>query len=268
MSLTSRNQESLYIAQRKTMQMLQYCAPLFEVTPACSLLFMRFLPNQKVVLLSTHQPCLQAIYKSPAFFSSRMITAAMSKASSVCYHAQLWQDSDWAWQKVMHQAGIQDGVNLWKRDEAGMSCWSFGLAVDACHQDLMAKTIEDFKLFANHFSKCAAAMIELMHSHAAIVEQQYHWSVAKDDPVQTFINMTPLKYFPVIVEGKKLNITYKQALCLQGLCEGKKTKALAKEMGVSYRTVEKHIENLKVLLNANKRKDMLMIYKQSRGFWL
>jgi DNA-binding CsgD family transcriptional regulator len=250
------------------MQMLQYCAPLFAATPACSLLFMRLLPDQKVVLLSTHQPCLQAIYKNPAFFSSRMITAVLSKTSAVSYHAQLWQDPDWTWVKVMHQAGIQDSVNLWKRDEAGINCWSFGLAADVCHQDLTTKTIEDFKLFANHFSKRAATMIELMQSRAYIVDKKHHWSVAKNDPMQAFIDMTPLKYFPVIVDGKKLNITYKQALCLQGLCEGKKTKTLAKEMRVSYRTIEKHIENLKVLLNANKRNDMLTVYKQSRGYWL
>lgn len=55
-------------------------------------------------------------------------------------------------------------------------------------------------------------------------------------------------------------ISDQQATCIKLLAQGKSSKEIAKEMGISYRTVEGHIANVIELLGCSSSKELISLY--------
>jgi len=259
------NKESLYIAQKQALAVVRLCSPLFSTTCIQSFLFIKISPNKKMVALSTHASWLRSLYTDQSWLESNVVQQAFKKVSRLSYFAQLWSRD----QGLFRQLDLQQGLNLWQRSGDDILCWSFGVFDRVNNIDDLITILDDLKIFANHFEKQAAVFIDNVQSCSCELNKNYddHLLQSKDAFAE-FIQQTPIKHFPIIYNDKKFNLTYKQALCLQGLCEGKGSKALAKEMGVSPRTVEKHLENIKDHLNIRQKNEVLSIYKASRDSWL
>lgn len=60
----------------------------------------------------------------------------------------------------------------------------------------------------------------------------------------------------------KTQISYNQAICLKLLSQGKSSKEIAKELGISYRTVEGHIANMIELLGCTSSKELIALYHE------
>ena len=57
-----------------------------------------------------------------------------------------------------------------------------------------------------------------------------------------------------------VRISEQQAICLKHLSQGKSAKEIAREMDISYRTVEVYIAQLKEKLECDSSKDLISLY--------
>lgn len=57
----------------------------------------------------------------------------------------------------------------------------------------------------------------------------------------------------------QLGIPKREQQCLQFTIQGYTAKMIAKELGLSYRTIESYLDNLKTRLGANSRRELIQI---------
>jgi DNA-binding CsgD family transcriptional regulator len=269
MFIKPNNKESLVMAQQQAAKIREICLPLFNASPVQAFLFIKLMPDGTILALSTHPNWLESLYCHQSWFSSTTVQDAILRASRLGCYAQLWPYHRDGWREMMHSIGLQGGLNLWRRSGDAVVGWFFGGFEQHDYSNLMVHSIDDCKMFADHFEKQATSIIAMIHDFpCSIFGFSQKIPVKPKDAFEEFIGETPIKYFPIVYNQKKYKITYRQALCLQGLLEGKSCKVLGKEMGVSSRTVEKHIENIKFNLDLCSRDEMLSMYKASRSGWL
>lgn len=69
-----------------------------------------------------------------------------------------------------------------------------------------------------------------------------------------------------LIKSEYGNLTYKEIECSELILQGNTTKEIAKELGLSYRTIEDRINSLKVKLNAKNKADLIVKILGSRKF--
>lgn len=65
--------------------------------------------------------------------------------------------------------------------------------------------------------------------------------------------------YNIAFKGKNLSLSERQYQCLAMLGKGKSAKEIAKQLKISFRTVETHIDNLKIKLDCNRRHDLALV---------
>lgn len=261
-------QESLYAAKQRAMHLVEICSPLFNVSTADSFLFIKFCAPNRMIALSTHASWLDNVCNNQHWLIKPDIIKTYEKTSYLNFFAQLWSSTRSSVVPISSTLRQKSGLHLWRRNHQGLSLWSFA-SFASIDIENWVNDIDEFKLFANHFENQCDALIKEMIPYAfQLNAAPSEIFTAEQNCFKHFVDSTPIKYFPIMLHGEKRLITLKQALCLQGLCEGKSSKELAKMLQLSPRTIEKHVENLKFILDVQHKNEMMMIYKASRDYWL
>lgn len=260
---------SLTIAQQQSSDIMRICAPLFNIVPMDAFLFLKVMPGDKIIALSSHSKWIENIYMDTTYALSKTFSEINSKVSNLSYYAQPWSHQGRAWKKIMVRTGLEGGINLWKRTGNCLYLFGFSGFIGNDYSKLIIKFIDSFKIFSNHFENRASTLISMVEKYPFSFSQLSEENLPQpSDPFKKFIELTPIKYFPIVNDGKNYTITYKQALCVQKMVEGKGSKEIAKEMRLSSRTIEKHIEKIKLSLRIRHTHEIISIYQKSRDCWM
>jgi DNA-binding CsgD family transcriptional regulator len=83
-----------------------------------------------------------------------------------------------------------------------------------------------------------------------------NFGIQKIDPIDTKISSvdTLRKY---LKQSKKINFSTRELECLLHFCQGKTAKQTAREMGISFRTVETHLENIRHKTACNNKLEVV-----------
>jgi DNA-binding CsgD family transcriptional regulator len=265
----SSYQKSFCMAQDQSKTLLSLSSPLFNTVAMRALICIKIMPGNKFIALSTHSQWLEAIYKDYAHTLSKTVWGASAKVSKLNYYAQPWSHQEKSWKTMMIHLSLEHGINLWKREDDCVYLFGFYGFARKDYSRCVIQSIDNLKIFSNHFVKRASSLISNMEKYSCHLPNQSKKIFPEAyDPFQQFIDITPIQYFPIIKEGESYKITYKQAQCVQGMSEGKCAKMIAKEMGLSPRTIEKHIEKIKLSLSIRHTHEIISIYKKSRERWV
>jgi DNA-binding CsgD family transcriptional regulator len=260
---------SLTIAQQQSCDIVRICTPLFNIVPMSAFLFLKVMPGDKIIALSTHCKWIENIYRDTTYALSKTLSKINSKVSDLSYYAQPWSHQERSWKKIMVRTGLEGGINLWKRTGNCIYLFGFSGFIGDDYSKLIIQFIDTFKIFSNHFENRASTFIDMAEEYPFTFSQLPEKKLAKpSDPFKKFIELTPIKYFPIVKDGENFTITYKQALCVQKMIEGKGSKEIAKEMRLSSRTIEKHIEKIKLSLRIRHTHEIISIYQKSRDCWM
>lgn len=60
-----------------------------------------------------------------------------------------------------------------------------------------------------------------------------------------------------LINGTKVNFSNRELECMRELCKGKTMKAIASHFGISPRTVESHLRNIKCKLQCNYKSEII-----------
>ncbi len=83
------------------------------------------------------------------------------------------------------------------------------------------------------------------------------------DTVRTrFIEKTPINRYFMDYYGANIYFTDRELCCMQGICQGKTSKEIARDLKISYRTVESYIRNVKEKLNSGTKLDIIRCYQK------
>lgn len=210
----------------------------------------------------------------------------------------LYSDRNWvkcftsAFHYIVPSVVIENGAHLWEEyiDTAIISCarndFNHAYGITLCEQGVGYKQILNFaapvknskilniylnrqevlREFTNYFSDKAASLIgKLEKNRIALPEQMLSLSDDKninllsyEKPLESKILSKHLK----IPSSIKSVSTSRELECLSLLMQGHSAKAIGRELGISFRTAETHLDALKRKLNCNTRFELLsLVYK-------
>lgn len=123
-----------------------------------------------------------------------------------------------------------------------------------------------FKRFILYFRDRGSSLIKQANSDPIIFPLQFEKLLMEEkksnenshsiDSIKNFLNQTPVnKYY--LVGQEKLHFTQKDIDTLKLCLEGSTSKEIAKVLGVSYRTVETRLEDIKIKLGCRNKIEII-----------
>ncbi len=244
-------------------QLYRVCRPLFSSTPVRAFTYYQQHFSGHYLVLSSGARWLEQSYSEHSWLQQAWLQKDLCQASIRGYHCRIWEANDQC-------APITYLLNLYRSTHDDIKhMWSFASYLDDIDLSLyFAKQSETFKLFASRFMHLCHQYLYPDEICYAYHKQHNHTSTVKHSLLANLIQQTPLKYFPIMHQGREIWITHMEAICLQGMSDGKTAKMIGRDVGLSYRTIEKHVENLKKKLMVRSRDEMIYLFKHSRDSWL
>ncbi len=141
--------------------------------------------------------------------------------------------------------------------------------------DLLKRFILYFRDKSSNIIKCANKSRILLPDHFTNRNgNDIHYSEETNTLRSNFLNSIPIKKLRLTGALTGETLTQKQINCLSHLIEGKTAKEVAKLLGLSYRTVEGHINKLKLRFSCQSKSELinklrecgLGLYVQNSGY--
>jgi len=158
-----------------------------------------------------------------------------------------------------------DGITLVKKHQSTTHIYCFGAHKNSInmlyflreHQELLHRFIVYFHEQANHLIEKA----EHQKIEVADISYKYHYLQStlqhvNNEKIERFLQKSMVKKLFI---DSSVYITNKEAVCLLNLIQGKTAKQTAKELGISYRTVETHLHNVKNKLNCHDKQKLIQL---------
>ena len=189
------------------------------------------------LILSSDALWLQQSYVEDSWLNQDWLQGDLCQASRHGYHCRIWQAKKGC-------SPITYILNLYRSADHGLRhMWSFASYLDDIDLSMyFAKRSESFKLFATRFMQLCHHYL-YPDRHCYVHNKQFENNELAHAALLTdLIQKTPLKNFPIVYKGQEISITHMEAICLPGISDGKTAKLIGRDTGLSYRTVEKHVE--------------------------
>lgn len=184
-------------------------------------------------------------------------------------------------QKIFYDArtyfNIDHGITIIEKQKDSCEFYYFGTTTNN-HKlvNFYINNIDLLQRFIFFFKDKAALLLKKANKDRIILENHFESTaslnfdnsiIIPDRKINEFFENTAIKNFQLSgsVEGE--TITSKQLRCIIYLLEGKTAKEIAKKLGLSFRTVEGHINKLKNKFECHTKNELInKLLKNGLGF--
>lgn len=268
------NYSAYKYAESNLANLNQVCNPIFSLGVKVFAYF-KFFKNGKYLYLCNRldwlQFCLQNVHNNDNTELGREI----SNASSDGYYCYLWplSKSDYLL-NALYEFDIWQGLSIFKKDEINefVELWGFALdRITSFGDKFYLENIELIKKFIAHFNLNMKKFI--IHSNSSLATyRDFKEFVSFDNydhnKILEFIKKTPITKYPLLTSNEEVFITNRELKYINSLSMGQSAKHIALNYSISYRTVEKVIENIKKKIGVNDKESLIKVYQQSVLSWL
>ncbi len=173
---------------------------------------------------------------------------------------------------ALYDFDIWNGLSIFKQREDSIELWGFAANCQAENmQDFYIENIELLKDFTVSFNLNAADLIFPTNKNLACYKDfkpSQHIDEYDGKKIDEFIKATPINKRPLITSAGEVFLSTKELACLNLLAVGKNAKQIAHILKISMRTIEKHLENIKLKVGSANKIDIIKLYKDSVFNWL
>lgn len=236
--------------------------------------YFRFFQNGKYMYLCNNLDwvrfCLQNIHNNEGTELGKEIGYVPEDN----YHCFLWptKKTDYL-MSALYDFNIWNGLSIFKQREDSIELWGF--AADRKTEtlrDFYIQNIDLLKDFTTFFNVSAADFICPDDNRLAVYKdfKQFDSTVDeyKSNQIAEFIKKTSTCNYPLMVNNQEVFLTKKELMCLNWLSSGKNAKQIALQLDLSYRTIEKNLESIKIKTGCHDKESIIKIYQNSILQWL
>ncbi len=277
MNKNNVNYKAFQYASDKQSLIEMLCSDLFSNTKIKSFGYLRFLKNGRYLYLGTRLDFI-------AFYMQNVHNTQIELGNRINYtllnqnHYSLWPtvQSDY-FMEALYNHNMWNGFCIFKRREQYIEAWAFAsdrnfdsLSDYYCkHLELMKSFIDDFSIFLEQiFLKESKDNLAIMKDYE--VGKDYHigeeeitinYKINKER-IDQFMKLTePKRKIAIVTDRGEEYLTKSELFCMNKLMKGLNTKEIAKLIPRSYRTIEKHIENIKKKLECRSIYNLKNTYR-------
>ena len=272
------------------------CSPLIKNFPITNILYERVFKNGQYFLLS-HDLTIVNYFVNYMKENDSAFFENFQPIEKEEIQKSIWltdRESVLPGLKLLQSLGISHGLNVVTRRKDDESIEKFIFATSPHNTEIYNFYINNFDIlnrFICYFKIKASKIIENPLAKKLAYSPFYESEMQRIDSKKTsqensttsslmnFLNETKLQSYPVITTaGEEIFLSERQTECLYHLTNGKTAKEIAKCLGISYRTVQTHLNivNEKVgayskssaikCLSENIKKFLEISYKNNNTF--
>ncbi|MBT4880510.1 MAG: helix-turn-helix transcriptional regulator [Alphaproteobacteria bacterium] len=162
---------------------------------------------------------------------------------------------------------IWNTFSIYKRHKHFIEGYAFGTTRNKTEiLDLYLNQSKYLKMFAVYFQDKAKDILEPNNVNKMIhldTSNSAYFSNVNAEKLKQFEALTNTK--KIIVTGKKgfTSLTRRETECLESISNGLSTKEIANHLGLSTRTIEYYVNNIKTKTQYKNKSDLISIFKNS-----
>tara|TARA_R110002050_G_scaffold118195_2_gene235382 strand:+ start:8990 stop:9817 length:828 start_codon:yes stop_codon:yes gene_type:complete len=250
-----RNKKTYDWAATHTSFIKQVCQPLFDTFNITTFGYKKVLKNGKYIFFSTREEWLKFHYENIGghglFFKG-----AMDRSKEAGFERAIWPKEpkdDFLQSLFLHN--MSNGINFYRTNGDDIDLWTFSTEKHY-HQDpnSYVEILNYLEKFIIYFNGMASGIIKEYKDddYASLIGQvglEQNHDVQElnrqKSKLSEFNNL--LENSSTIIQGNNgpIILTKRQKECLKKLCYGKTAKEIARDLDISARTVEDHLDIIK-----------------------
>lgn len=267
------NKKTLDYALGYTKPLQEVCEPLFNSFNLTTFGYKRIKKNGQYLFVSTNEDWLRFHYQNIGGHG-RFFKSIMDKTLKVGFERAVWPKEpkdDFLKSLFIHD--MSNGINFYKLNGEVIELWTFSTDKEA-HQDSNSyvEIINCLEKFISYFNgKCYGIIENLKEDNYATLCGKIGIE-SLPPPIDNNDDLSKIERFLKSLDSETISIdsnqgfislTKRQRECLEQLSLGKTNKEIARDLNISPRTVEDHIDTIKQKGDFYTRSEIISQYYKS-----
>lgn len=255
-----------HVAFKKYKKIDQICKTLYQTTPITYFCYQRVYFDDRYTLLPTHPSMVDYFWKNRLIQDLWLFSESARSISSGLYFWHMARLFSTPIQReiahgVSKQIGLTEGIDIIERHHDFFDVYTFA----SNDLNIYKVSISFLRQFIFYFKKegyllCRNAWEEKLDVSFNLPSQN-NFSLPPttwDNNLYNNDSFNLDKYY-LFSRSADTFLTKREIDCLRQMANGKTSKEAALLLGISYRTVDKHIENIKLRLECHSVREAIMI---------
>ena len=276
LSCSDKTNYSAYKFQESVLgEFSDVCAPLFRYFGSSTFSYMKFFSDGSYLSLNNSLPWQKYYFENIRCNGD----AEWEDCSLLSYAHNLDTFVPFMWPKApcsqltqrLYDSDIWNGFGYIKQTSDCVEMWCVNSAVtNTPHRDFWIRNKQTLLEFIYHFNSALSDALSVDNntvSKLAFYKEGCAWSnflspkqadVFSNQQLDEALNKCQSRY-KTLLNG--VSFTAREIQCLSHLARGETCKMIAYQLGISFRTVEMHLNNIKHKTNLHMRSDLVKLYQ-------
>jgi len=251
------------------------CLPLTEYLGVNNFGYLKIYKNSQYFYLSNDleltKDYLFNVHSSNIFFKE---TLYKNTHDSNIYYV-LWPEKPENFSMNLYMKhNYWDGLTVLKVNENDIEMWWFASKKENnCAQLFYKKKIDVLLNFINYFNYEAQNIIQTNHNHLALYKSGFDFNLPNNDEkyaqeqanIKAFLNQLYPKGLIIKSKNGVIKLTHMEINCMRLLVKCNSAKEIAKQLNISNRTVEGHIDHIRKKTGYNLKTDIIKVFNDQVG---
>jgi DNA-binding CsgD family transcriptional regulator len=249
-------------------QIHKICEPLENFYGVNLIHYRRFYLKGGLINLFNHSEWMKVSYDNQYWHSSvfqKKLSDLLNK--KVLYY--LWPEAPIKEDPIyngLYEHNIWNGITIYKKFEDCIETYAFATTREnSARRNIYFSEIEILEHFILYFRSRVVPLVSEAGKKILIPYQlNLPENLISSSAKTQFLNETCITDFYIRLNGLDIKVSKREEECLSLLCRGKRIKQIASMLGISPRTVEYFVENLKRKTKCRTISQLLLMYERNR----
>lgn len=185
-------------------------------------------------------------------------SSALANVNNDCFHVYLWpREARGFLLESLQSFRIWNGISFYKKREQYVECWAF--ASDNFNENIINMYINNTEFLKKFILFFNSQHLEILNNRRKETLSYFSQDIKSIEGNNSLRELDFSKYSLLNKEGY-LTLTKKEMGCLSLLAHGKSMKEIALISGVSPRTIESQMNNIKLKSNLQYKNQLIELY--------
>lgn len=260
----SHNLNALKYAETISKQIEEICAPLFLNLGFTIFAYIKVMPDGRMLHLNSNSDWTKVFFEREFYNEDdcfHKLRSLVSKEGDKTFI--LSGTPQGKHPSTLYDFNIWNTYSIYKKREGFVEGWAFGTTRENKNiLDIYLKNPFILNIFTLYFSEKAFDFTTNAHESNFIrTEKSFSETVeVTEDEINLFISTIIPNRFPIKFKGQKIVFSRREVECLTLLSSGYSVKETANLLKISSRTIESHIDKMKLKTNTCHKSELLRMY--------
>lgn len=266
------NKKALEYSLAQVKLLNELCDPLFKTFGLTTFGYKKVRSDGRYLFLSSNKQWLEFHYHNVGGHG-KFFKSVMDLCQKTGFNRATWpKEAEDDFLQALFGHHMSNGINFYKAKGDGIDMWTFSTDSDHySNPNDYIPILNCLEKFIEYFRSCTPTMVtefdEKNYAHLiGNIGKEIQFTAPQASvvtKVNDFMKVLDKREFFIEKDNQVLKLTRRQYDCLKALCHGKTVKEAARDLGISPKTVEEHIDKIKQKGGFVTRSEIICHYYKS-----